>query len=169
MADQPTTIEDFVQILTEQHDDVKKLMPQVLQDKGPQRRERFAHVRRVLAAHEALEQSTIHLAAEQLGADPAPRIKEETTAEDAIAELENLDVDGDEFETKFRELSDDVVAHAENEENEEFPKLSGELTDSARARVELGLHLVEEANAGELPGDTFKEMFSGAKERITAS
>jgi hemerythrin superfamily protein len=165
---QITTLEDLVVTLTGQHEDLKKLLPKVLESQGDDRADAFAEVRRTLAAHEALEQGTVHPAARSEEGDGAadPRLEEEHEAEQAIARLESLDVDSEEFAEGFEALSKDVVEHAENEEHKEWEGLSGELTDVAVARVAAGLELVKDAQDGSLKGATFQEMFTASKERI---
>ncbi|HET7387062.1 MAG TPA: hemerythrin domain-containing protein [Nocardioidaceae bacterium] len=163
-----TTAEELVQTLTEHHEQLKGLLPQVLEAEGERRAELFARVRRMLAAHEALEQETVHVAARtELGDEAAkPRLSEEHEAGEAIAGLEELDVDSDDFTDGFQKLSDDVVEHAESEEQQEFDKLSGELTEKGAKRAAAGLDLVSAAEDGSLEGSTFAEMFATSKETI---
>ena len=51
---------------------------------------------------------------------------EESAAEKALGELESLDVDSPEFERGFARLKADVLAHAQEEEREEHPRLMDE-------------------------------------------
>lgn len=171
MAQAPIeTIDELVDFLTEQHDQLKSLLPKVLAASGNERKELWRQLRQTLAVHEALEQETVHPAAAQLTDDAeSPRVEEETEAEDAITELESKDVDSEEFAEGYDELQGDVVDHAEHEESEEFNQLSGELTAPAKARVSVALELFAKAEDGTLPGDSFEEMLSGAKERIHAA
>lgn len=160
------TIEDLVSFLKTQHDQLKELLPRVLDAAGDKRQQLFDEVRRTLAVHEALEQETVHLAAAELAGGASARMEEESNAEHAIGSLEGAEPDSDEFTDGFGKLQADVVDHAEHEEGEEFPKLSGELTEVAKARVAEGLRLFGEVDDGSLAGDTFADMFTGAKRRI---
>ncbi len=171
MAQAPMeTIDELVDFLTEQHDQLKSLLPKVLAASAGERKTLWRQVRQTLAVHEALEQETVHPAAGQLTDDAeAPRLEEESEAEEAISELESKDVDSEEFAEGYDELQEDVVDHAEHEESQEFNQLSGELTAPAKARVAAALELFAKVDDGTLPGDTFKEMFTGAKERIHAA
>jgi len=168
MAQAPMeTIDELVDFLTEQHDQLKSLLPKVLAQSGGERKALWRHVRQLLAVHEALEQETVHPAAAQLTDDAeSPRLEEESEAEHAITALESHDVDGDDFAEGYDDLQGDVVDHAEHEESEEFHQLSGELTAPAKLRVAAALELFAQVDDGTLPGDTFKAMFTGAKERI---
>ncbi|HET8561728.1 MAG TPA: hemerythrin domain-containing protein [Marmoricola sp.] len=164
------TIDELVDFLTEQHDQLESLLPQVLQAGGAERARLWRQVRQTLAVHEALEQETVHPAAGQLtDAAQTPRIEEEGEAEGAIAGLERVDPDSEEFAKGFDELQGDIVDHAEHEESEEFHQLSGELTPVARERVAVALELFARADEGTLDGATFEEMLAGAKERIRAA
>ena len=171
MAQAPMeTIDELVDFLTEQHDQLKSLLPQVVAAGGGQRKELWRQVRQTLAVHEALEQETVHPAAARLTDDAeSPRVEEESEAADAIAGLERLGVDSEEFAEGYDALQGDVVDHAEHEESEEFHALSGELTETARARVAVALELFAKVEEGTLPGDTFQEMLTGARERIHAA
>jgi hypothetical protein len=171
MAQAPMgTIDELVDFLTEQHDQHKSMLPKVLAACGTERKERWRQLRKTLAVHESLEQETVHPAAAQLTDDAeSPRMEEESEAEDAITELESKDIDSEEFAEGYDELQGDVVDHAEHEESEEFNQLSGELTAPAKARVSVALELFARAEDGTLPGDSFEEMLSGAKERIHAA
>ncbi|GGB35235.1 hypothetical protein GCM10011492_27380 [Flexivirga endophytica] len=159
------TAQDLVTYLTDQHQQVKDLMPKVLDLADDQRREAFTRVRRMLAVHEALEQSTVHLLAttEVSPEEAAARVQEETAAESAISELESGDAMSPDFEAEYRALCSDVVDHAEHEEKEEFGQLTGDLTDQARAKVELAEQL--QAGTG-LMGESFKDMFASAHEQL---
>lgn len=171
MAQAPMeTVDELVDFLTEQHDQLKSLLPKVLAESGSARKELWRQVRQTLAVHEALEQETVHPAAAQLTDDAdSPRMEEETEAEEAITELESKGIDSEEFAEGYDELQEDVVDHAEHEESEEFNQLSGELTTPAKARVAMALELFAKVDDGTLPGDTFKQMFTGARERIHAA
>jgi uncharacterized membrane protein YqiK len=168
MAEAPMeTIDELVDFLTEQHDQLKSMLPKVLQESGSDRKKLWQHVRQLLAVHEALEQETVHPAAARLTDDAeSERLEEESEAEEAITELEAEDVDSEAFAEGYDELQGDIVDHAEHEESEEFHQLSGELTAVAKERIATALELFAKVEDGTLPGDTFKEMFSGAKERI---
>ncbi|MGH3414608.1 MAG: hemerythrin domain-containing protein [Marmoricola sp.] len=163
-----TTLEELTAALKDQHEQLQGLLLRVLNEKGEERANLFAKVRQVIAAHEALEQGTVHPATRQAEDESVAdsRVDEESKAEEAITKLESLEVDSEKFENGFERLSRDVAQHAENEEHEEFGELSGELTDVAAARVATGLELVEQAKEGSLGGDAFEDLFNGCKRRI---
>ena len=163
---------EVVSFLTNQHEQLKSLMPTVLEGQGPERAKRFAHVRAVLAAHEALEQEAVHPRAQaQAGAEVVQgRLDEEATAEKAIADLEQMDIDSGGFATGYNKLCADVVSHAEKEEHEEFNKLTGDFTDVQLARINAGAALAAGALSGNgVEGENFAEMFNYARTHIDAA
>jgi hypothetical protein len=112
--------------LTEQHEHVKELMEAVKNSHGDGRRHAFDEFRVFLAAHEAAEAECVHSVgkAELDDADVVDeRISEEDEAGEAIAGLEDLGTDHEEFLGRFNELSKNVIDHAEAEEHEELPKV----------------------------------------------
>lgn len=166
------TNSDVVSFLTDQHEQLKTLMPTVLEVQGQQRANRFAQVRSMLAAHEALEQEAVHPRAEADAGDAVvqARLAEEAAAADAIADLERLDVDSRDFRTGYSALSGDVVTHAENEEHEEFNRLAGDFTPGQLARINAGAALAEGTPSGNgVEGESFAEMLAYAKSHIDAA
>ena len=162
---------DLVAFLTDQHEQIKELMPKLLDSQREQRQELFSRFRRMLAVHEAFEQETVHLAArEEDDEDVArARIAEEKKAAEAITTLEDIDLDSDDFTERFTALQSYVVAHAEREEQDEFNQLTGDWTSDGMARIAVGMQLADQAVAaagGALEGDTFKELFSYATQQI---
>ena len=123
---------DVVEFLTDQHERIKSLFDKTLSSSGSQRKDAFLTLRRLLAVHETGEEEIVHprakrkLAAgsEVVGA----RLAEEHEAKIALAALEKLDPDSEEFTRQLSELRDAVIAHAEHEEKEEFSRLQQELS-----------------------------------------
>lgn len=126
---------DVVTFLKEQHDQIRTAFDQVANSTGKERQSAFFALRRLLAVHETAEEEIVHPAAR--GKVPAgesvveARLHEEQEAKRVLAELEKLDVDTVEFETKCAELARSVTAHAEAEERYEFEPL-GERLDQPR-------------------------------------
>jgi hemerythrin superfamily protein len=119
--------EDVVDFLKAQHERIKSLFADVLDSQGKQREDLFVQLRRLLAVHETAEEEIVHPRARHL-ADVeqivARRLEEEHKAKETLRDLEKLDVDSAEFDQKFRALQEDVLAHAEAEERQEFTALS---------------------------------------------
>jgi hypothetical protein len=107
------------------HREVEQMLGAVMSVSGDARRQAFDRLATKLKAHEAAEQKVVHpLTAEEGDADEAQALQaEESAASKAIKQLEGLDVDSDEFERGFAKLKADVLAHAQEEESSEHPRL----------------------------------------------
>lgn len=138
---------DVVDFLTRQHQRIKTLFDETLLAAGAEREESFVRLRRLLAVHETAEEEIVHpRAARELdgGRDVVDaRLREEKQAKQALADLENVDVDSEFFTEKLRELRDDVVEHAGHEEHDEFAGLREELSDDELQRLEKAVKLAE--------------------------
>ena len=79
------------------------------------------------------------LTADEGDADEAQALRaEESAASRALKELDGLDVDSAEFESGFARLKADVLAHAQEEEHEEHPRLVRETpVDELERRKEM--------------------------------
>jgi hemerythrin superfamily protein len=138
---------DVVTFLKEQHDQIEAALKQVTNTSGKERQDAFFALRRLLAVHETAEEEIVHPAAR--GAVPAgdsvveARLHEEHEAKKLLTELETLDVDTLEFETRFATLSSSVIAHAEAEERYEFEPLGNRLDQSRLERMRKAVSFAE--------------------------
>jgi hypothetical protein len=162
------TAKDVVEFLTDQHEQVKELLPTVLDGSGDERSKAFAEVRRYLALHETIEQTVIHPKAKKdVSSDVVDeRISEEEEATDAITELEGMALDSEDFEQHYARLMLDVIEHAEHEEHEEFDGLSNDFTESQLAKVNKGA-VIASGGLDEIKGDSFSDMLEAAKAAIS--
>jgi len=130
-----TQQQNVVSFLKSQHEEIKRLFGEVAGTTGKGRAAAFLELRRLLAVHETAEEEVVHPHARNVIANGDSvvdaRLKEEYEAKKMLAELESLDVDSAEFVSKFTILKAAVLAHAENEEQQEFPGVQAE-TDPAR-------------------------------------
>jgi hypothetical protein len=122
---------DVVDILMAQHAQVKELMERTSAAEGPDKQALFAELMELLKTHEKGEQRVVHpvtRSSVQGGVQTAnARLGEEQHADELIAEVRDLSMNNAEFDTWFEELRRAVLAHAEHEEHEEFPKLRRDL------------------------------------------
>ena len=114
-----------VATVQQEHRKIEQMLDRVESASGDDRRDAFDRLASKMKAHEMAEEAVVHPLAQQEGnADTVESlIDEENTASRALARLEAMDVDSDEFETAFAQLKRDVLAHAQEEEREEHPKL----------------------------------------------
>jgi len=139
-TDSLTSGDDVVRFLTTQHKQITELFAEVQHSAGHARQDAFDRLRRLLAVHETAEEMIVHPRARRIVDDVDhvvdDRLREEHDAKQVLAELEQLDVGSAEFEAKFDTFRQDVLSHAEAEEQLEFPQLTREL--SAEELEQLG-------------------------------
>lgn len=119
--------QDVVELLLDQHDQIRSLFSQVTTAQGTTKRELFEELVRLLAVHESAEEEVVHPIARRKmeSGDQVidSRLHEENEAKHALAELYDMGVDHPQFDSKFAELANAVNQHAMHEETEEFPYL----------------------------------------------
>jgi hemerythrin superfamily protein len=119
--------QDVVDLLLDQHQQVKSLFRQLATAQGGQKRELFEDLVRLLAVHESAEEEVVHpVARRKIDAGDQvvdQRLQEEDEAKHVLAELYDLGVDHPQFDSKLATFAEAVVEHATHEENEEFAYL----------------------------------------------
>ncbi|MEV4441026.1 hemerythrin domain-containing protein [Streptomyces sp. NPDC049577] len=118
---------DVVALLVRQHEEIRKLMDEVLERTGEERGDAFRRLVHLLAVHETAEEEVVHPyvrhavdGGEHVVAD---RLKEEDGAKRTLRQLEGMDPDDPTFVERFIRLRDAVRAHARAEETYEFARL----------------------------------------------
>jgi hemerythrin superfamily protein len=115
---------DVVSLLMRQHGDIRNLFDEVEATTGPERRDAFRRLVRLLAVHETAEEEVVHPFArrsfpggEQVVED---RLAEEHMAKETLAALDDADTDDPTFMPQLMKLRKDVQEHARAEERYEF-------------------------------------------------
>jgi hypothetical protein len=141
MATNKSTVIDAIQ---RDHREVEQMLEAVTSASGEARRRAFDQLAAKLKVHEAAEQQVVHpLSAEEGNAGEAQVLEaEESAASRALQELEGLDVDSREFENGFARLKADVLAHAQEEEHDEHPRL---MRDTPTEELERRKDMFEKA------------------------
>jgi Hemerythrin HHE cation binding domain len=134
---------DLLGVLYRQHAEITEALERVAGSKGDERSSNFAAAVDFMSRHEAAERKVVRPIVEGANepAEAKARNEEESQADKAIAELTALDVDGDDFETKFKAFAKAVADHAETEETDEFPIVLK--ARSEEQRIELGAQFLE--------------------------
>lgn len=118
---------DIIDEIQADHDEIRALFAQVEQAPPEEREDLVRHLVSVLARHEAAEESVVHptLRDEFSGGDTIAEeiLREESEAEQMLADLEGLDPAGEEFARLIRKLKLAVFTHASHEEEREHPRL----------------------------------------------
>ena len=134
--------QDIVDRLTDDHNQIRSLFAQVETTPANQRGDLFRHIVSELARHEAAEEAVVHSATRDdvPGGEQVAEavLEEESQAEQLMADMEQMDPTGEEFLTSLERLRDDVLAHAEHEETEEFPRLREHLDTERRVQMAEG-------------------------------
>jgi len=155
---------DVVELLLDQHQQIKKLFSDVGKATGERKRDAFDDLVRLLAVHETAEEMVVHPAVrrEDDGAEAVveARLREEDEAKKALSELYDLGVDHPEFDVRLEAFAVDVIAHATHEEQEEFPRLRSAL-DPKRLHRMAGALQAAEAVAPTRPHPSAPESAAG--------
>jgi hemerythrin superfamily protein len=127
IADTVNENADAIDILLAQHNQIKQLFSLVESSDGEMRQREFDHLRALLAVHETAEEEVLRpmtrSAVPNGDAIADARMAEENEAKEVLAKLEELGCDSPEFMAKFMAFKKSVLAHAENEEHQEFPSI----------------------------------------------
>jgi hemerythrin superfamily protein len=101
---------------------------------------------RLLAVHETAEEELVHPAVRAAdGGEPVvdARVAEEHRAKELLSTMDKIGPDADGFDTLLVQLRDDVIAHAEHEEREEFPLLRTAYDDNRLRQLALAVRAAE--------------------------
>ena len=142
----PPESTDPIEMLTNDHDKVKQLFREY-ESAGKQ-----AHIRKQEIADEVFTELEIHSAIEEEIFYPALReagdedgqkivaeaLEEHRLVKQLISELRGLHVQDEQFEAKFKVLTENVEHHADEEESEMFPEAEDVLEDELE---ELGVRM----------------------------
>lgn len=140
---------DVVDLLIEQHEQIRKLFTDVSTATGELKQRLFGELVRLLAIHESAEEQVVHPTArhkiENGGSVVSARLAEEDMAKHTLAQLYDLGVDHPDFDRRLRDFSADVVKHANAEEAEEFIQLRSSLSADELHRMANALKAAEAA------------------------
>ena len=144
---QHSQYQDVVDLLLEQHQQVRRLFSELERVNGDARRDQFEQLVRLLAVHETAEEEVVYPAVRKMVDDgdmlADARTAEEAEAKKALSELEELGVDHPDFESQLRSLRQIVLIHAENEEKEVFPELRQSHSREQLETMARGVHAAE--------------------------
>ncbi len=143
------TDRDVVDLLLEQHDEIKSLFSELQSVEGPVRRELFEDLVRLLAVHESAEETVVHPVARRKleGGEQVveQRLEEEDRAKKELADLYDMGVDHPDFDRRLAAFAEDVIQHATREEADEFLRLRGAVDADQLRRMAGALKAAETA------------------------
>lgn len=137
----------LIGILLSQHESIKQQFALVRSADGEQKKQLFDELCTYLIAHETGEQTVLRpLSKSAAGVEVAEaRNHEEAVASATIEQLKAMDAGSEEFETALEELENAVVAHADHEELEEFPRVAAAYSEEELLEQGTRLRSVEES------------------------
>lgn len=119
--------EDVIDLLVRQHREIRALFAELEQaTSDDERKDHFRRLVRLLAVHETAEEELVHPAARNTEGGAAvveARLGEEHRAKELLSTLDRMGPAAEGFDTLLIQLREDVLAHAEHEEREEFPRI----------------------------------------------
>lgn len=130
---------DIIDLLLEEHGEFRELFAELERAETDFRDELFRYLVARLARHEAAEEAVVHRALrdEVPGGDQLAEqvLAEESEAEQLLAQMDDMDPSSSEFDAALARLKDDVLAHADHEERDEFPQLRRHLDADRRRQM----------------------------------
>ncbi|HVW82312.1 MAG TPA: hemerythrin domain-containing protein [Mycobacteriales bacterium] len=130
--------QDAIDFLVNQHHQVEALIEKVKAAGPDSRTELFDQLREMLAVHETAEELILRPVTRGIGEDGSriadARMAEENEAKKVLAELDKADASSEGFLAQFAAFATDVLKHASNEEEVEFP-LVREQTDAEQRQM----------------------------------
>lgn len=155
--------DDIVAEVRRDHAEIEDLFGRVDAGSGDAKRDAFRLLVAKLAVHETAEEELVHplLRKAPEGESIVERLlQQEDQAKKELAELEKTEPGTPEFESKFQQVRSAVLQHAEQEEQQEHPRIEREV-DADRRRGLAGLFRAAEAVAPTHPHPNSPESASG--------
>jgi hemerythrin superfamily protein len=137
---------DVVELLVDQHQHIRAMFSLVESAAGDAKQEKFEELRRFLAVHETAEELVTHPRARTADGGNAvvdARLEEETESKKLLADLDGMSVSDPAFDAKFATLESAVLAHAEAEEQQEFPLLRSSNDENMLAKMATAVRAAE--------------------------
>jgi hemerythrin superfamily protein len=140
--------DEVIAFLKAQHNLIEDMFDEVLHASDPQAREKpFIELRQLLAVHETAEEMVVHPRTrrefDEGDAIVDSLLQEEHSAKEQLSSIESLDITSQQFIDELTKLRDAVLAHAEHEENDEFPKLQKHIDDDDLKRMGTAVRAAE--------------------------
>lgn len=134
-----------IDLLQEQHAEVKELLEELEKAEGEEKEDLFAKIADDLAVHAAIEEQHFYPATRSARSEDLLReaVEEHLAMKRVIADLLDCPPDDPQFDAKIKVLMENVDHHFEEEESDLFPKVR-KLMDEAELEM-LGAEMEESA------------------------
>jgi hemerythrin superfamily protein len=133
------TADDVISEILQDHSEIKQLFTEVERSDGGAKRDAFQQLLGKLAVHETAEEEVVHPAVRRTSTEVVEqRLSEESKGKDLLHQLEEMGVEDARFQDTFATLEQEVLRHAEREEQEELPLLRRSVNeDELRAMARM--------------------------------
>ncbi len=118
--------DDVITLLHRQHETIRTLFAEVETAVGDERTDAWQQLVRLLSVHETAEEEIVHPAIRHVSGGELivdARVAEERRAKELLSTMHDMGPEAEGFDTLLVQLRDDVLAHADHEEQAEFPLL----------------------------------------------
>jgi hemerythrin superfamily protein len=145
LAEPSQGTEDVVDLLMAQHEQVKSLFATLRTVTGEAANAPFDELRKMLAVHETAEEEVVYPVLRSQDADDIveARLAEEADAKQVLAELEKMGPTAAGFAGELASFEKAVLAHAEAEEHEVFPRLRQKVDSEQRLEMARAVRAAE--------------------------
>jgi hemerythrin superfamily protein len=136
---------DVIRLLLEQHARIRELFADVSSAEGQHKAQAFDELRALLAVHETAEEMVLRPVSEKAAGRSVAQARnhEESEANEVLKQLEKLDTASSEFDELLADFQKSVSAHAEAEEDQEFPHVLASCDADERASMGKKLRAAE--------------------------
>lgn len=157
-------------LLKEDHDKVKDLFEQFEKAKDQATKDEIADkVDLELRVHSMIEEEILYPVLPKSDSDMvAEAFEEHGVVEELLNELATMDLEDEQFDAKFKVMSENVLHHIEEEESEMFPKVKQEL-DNQEIGMRMAQRKVELMKQLESVGDAADRVESATPATMEAS
>ncbi|MFD9702033.1 hemerythrin domain-containing protein [Lentzea sp. NPDC059081] len=138
--------DDVITLLHRQHAEIRTLFAEVETATGRDRTDAWHRLVRLLSIHETAEEEIVHPAVKRVhGGEPVveARVAEEHRAKELLSTMDGIGPDAEGFDTLLVQLRDDVLAHADHEEQTEFPLLREVYDQDRLERMAMAVEAAE--------------------------
>lgn len=162
---------DAIELLTQQHRETEDLFERFEQTSDPEQQQDIATTAiKELRLHTAIEEEIFYPAVREQGGeleqDVLEDLEEHHAVETLLDELEGMEPSQERFAAKFRVVSEMVLHHVQEEEQEQFPQVREQFDDQRLQDLgdQMQQRYEELKTDGEVDGASKEELYQKAAE-----
>jgi hemerythrin superfamily protein len=150
-----------IDLLKQQHDEVKALFKKIEDAEGEEKQELFDQIADALAMHATIEEQHFYPATKDDRTEELlhEAVEEHLSVKRIIADMLEMEVSDPQFDAKCKVLQEQVEHHVEEEEGELFPKVrkahsKEELEDLGALMEQTAAEMEDEEPRMQVPAET---------------